>query len=72
MPSADNQAVPAHGDPKRFRTAEISNWSGKAVAAPRIDFDALLDPKHANVRFFCPQQAARGRTWKSLLPESGR
>lgn len=30
------------GDPKRVRTAEISNWSGKAVAAPRSDLDDLL------------------------------
>ena len=30
------------GDPRRLRTAEISNWSGKAVAAPRTDLDALL------------------------------
>ncbi len=32
-----------HGDPKRLRTAEISNWSGKAIGAPRTEFDALLD-----------------------------
>jgi hypothetical protein len=31
-----------HGDPKKVRTAEISNWSGKAVAAPRTDLDHLL------------------------------
>lgn len=31
-----------HGDPKRLRTAEISNWSGKAVAAPRTEFDSFL------------------------------
>ncbi len=30
------------GDPKRLRTAEISNWSGKAVAAPRTDLDQFL------------------------------
>ena len=30
------------GDPRRLRTAEISNWSGKAVAAPRTDLDELL------------------------------
>ncbi|MBC8292918.1 MAG: GIY-YIG nuclease family protein [Proteobacteria bacterium] len=32
----------AFGDPKRLRTGEISNWSGKAVAAPRTDLDELL------------------------------
>ena len=42
MPSATIKLLP-HGDPKRLRVAEISNWSGKAVAAPRVDFDALLD-----------------------------
>jgi hypothetical protein len=30
------------GDGTRLRTAEISNWSGKALAAPRTDFDDLL------------------------------
>jgi hypothetical protein len=43
MPSATIKLFLPHGDPKRLRTAEISNWSGKAVAAPRTDFDALLD-----------------------------
>ena len=30
------------GDAKGVRTAEISNWSGKAVAAPRSDLDHFL------------------------------
>ena len=30
------------GDPLRLRTAELSKWSGKAVAAPRTDLDQLL------------------------------
>jgi len=30
-----------HGDAKRLRVAEISNWSGKAVAAPRTEFEEL-------------------------------
>jgi len=30
------------GDAKGLRTAEISNWSGKAVAAPRTEIDDLL------------------------------
>src|SRR5437867_861722 len=41
MPSATIKLFLPHGDPKRLRTAEISNWSGKAVAAARVDFDAL-------------------------------
>ncbi len=31
-----------HGDPKRLRTAEVSNWTGKALAAPRTELEDLL------------------------------
>jgi hypothetical protein len=31
-----------HGDGTRLRKAEVSNWSGAALAAPRTDFDELL------------------------------
>ena len=31
------------GDALGLRTAEISNWSGKAVAAPRTELAALLE-----------------------------
>ncbi|MBI1893160.1 MAG: GIY-YIG nuclease family protein [Candidatus Rokubacteria bacterium] len=31
-----------HGDAKRLRTGEVSNWTGKALAAPRTDVDELL------------------------------
>ena len=34
MPSATIKVYLPHGDPKRLRTGEISNWSGKAVATP--------------------------------------
>lgn len=30
------------GDAKGLRTAEISNWTGKAIAAPRTELDDLL------------------------------
>lgn len=30
------------GDAKGLRTAEISNWTGKAIAAPRTEIDELL------------------------------
>jgi len=30
------------GDGKSLRTAEISNWTGKAIAAPRTELDELL------------------------------
>lgn len=42
MPSATIKLFLLHGDPKRLRTAEISNWSGKAIAAPRTDLEELL------------------------------
>lgn len=42
MPSATIKLFLIYGDPKRLRTAELSNWSGKAIAAPRTEFDELL------------------------------
>ena len=42
MPSATIKIFLAHGDPKRLRTAELSNWTGKAVAGPRSEFDNVL------------------------------
>jgi hypothetical protein len=42
MSTATIKLFLANGDPKRLRTGEISNWSGKAVAAPRTDLDELL------------------------------
>jgi len=32
-----------NGDPKRLRTVELSNWTGKAVAGPRSEFDSVID-----------------------------
>lgn len=42
MASATIKLFLVHGDPKRLRTAEISNWSGKALAAPRTEIDQFL------------------------------
>ncbi len=42
MPSATIKIYLPHGDPKRLRTGEISNWSGKAVAGPRTELEQLL------------------------------
>jgi hypothetical protein len=42
MPSATIRIFLVHGDPKRLRTAELSNWTGKAVAGPRSEFDSVL------------------------------
>jgi hypothetical protein len=38
----------ALGDPASVRTAEISNWTGKAVAGPRSELDHILQRGDAN------------------------
>ena len=42
MATATIKIFLAFGDPKRLRTAEMSNWTGKAVAGPRSEFDDVL------------------------------
>jgi hypothetical protein len=42
MSSATIRLFLLRGDAKSLRTAEISNWTGKAVAAPRTELDDLL------------------------------
>ena len=42
MSSATIKLFLPRGDAKSLRTAEISNWSGKAIAAPRTELDELL------------------------------
>jgi len=42
MTTATIKVFLLHGDPKRLRTAELSNWTGKAVAGPRTEFDGVL------------------------------
>lgn len=42
MNSATIKLFLVHGDPKRLRTAEISNWTGKAVAGPRSELDGMV------------------------------
>ncbi|MCX6353449.1 MAG: GIY-YIG nuclease family protein [Candidatus Aureabacteria bacterium] len=42
METATIRIFLAHGDPKRLRTAELSNWTGKAVAGPRSEFEDVL------------------------------
>ena len=42
MATATLKLFLAYGDPKRLRTAELSNWTGKAVAGPRSEFDKVL------------------------------
>ena len=41
MTAATLKIFLASGDPKRLRTAELSNWTGKAVASPRSEFDKI-------------------------------
>jgi hypothetical protein len=54
MPSATIKIFLVHGDPKRLRTAELSNWTGKAVAGPRSEFDSVLarDESHNSGTYF--------------------
>lgn len=42
MTSATIKLFLPRGDAKSLRTAEISNWTGKAVAAPRTEIEELL------------------------------
>jgi len=42
VPTATLKMYMAFGDPKRLRTAELSNWTGKAVAGPRSEFEKVL------------------------------
>jgi Domain of unknown function (DUF4357) len=64
MPSATIKIFLPHGDPKRLRTAEISNWTGKAVAGPRSEFDSVLarEESHKSGVYFLT----------GIDPESGR
>ena len=42
MKAATIKIFLVHGSPTGLRTAELSNWSGKAVAAPRNELSSLL------------------------------
>lgn len=47
MSTATIKIFLVHGDPKRLRTAELSNWTGKAVAGPRSEFDGIISREEA-------------------------
>jgi Domain of unknown function (DUF4357) len=47
MPSATIKLFLVAGEPKGLRTAEMSNWNGKAVAGPRSDLANLLSRQEA-------------------------
>lgn len=42
MEAATIKLFLVHGNPNGLRTAELSNWSGKAISAPRNEISALL------------------------------
>ena len=42
MQAATIKLFLVHGSPNGLRTAELSNWSGKAIAAPRTEISELL------------------------------
>lgn len=42
MQAATIKIFLVHGSPNGLRTAELSNWSGKAIAAPRTEISDLL------------------------------
>jgi hypothetical protein len=43
VPTATLKIFLVFGDPKRLRIAELSNWTGKAVAGPRSEFEKVLE-----------------------------
>lgn len=48
MASATIKLFLVNGDPKKLRTAELSNWSGKAVAGPRSELESLLSREESS------------------------
>lgn len=48
MPTATLKMFLAYGDPKRLRTVELSNWTGKAVSGPRSEFDKVLEREESH------------------------
>lgn len=65
MPTATIKIFLVHGDPKRLRTAEISNWTGKAVAGPRSEFEGVLareESEKSGVYFLTGMDPESGRS----------
>lgn len=65
MPSATIKIFLAQGDPKRLRTAELSNWTGKAVAGPRSEFDRVLareESRNSGVYFLTGYDPETGKS----------
>ena len=55
MSSATIKIFLVHGDPKRLRTAELSNWTGKAVAGPRSEFEGVISREESNSPVIFPR-----------------
>ena len=77
MTSATIKLFLPHGDAKGLRTAEISNWTGKALAAPRTELVQLRRPRPFNYRELalpklesceCYRQPSAGATWVKIAP----
>jgi hypothetical protein len=63
MTSATIKLFLPHGDAKRLRVGEVSNWTGKALAAPRTELDDLLlreEAESAGVYFLFGADPERG------------
>jgi Domain of unknown function (DUF4357) len=74
MSSATIKLFLAQGDPKRLRTAEISNWNGKALAAPRAELDSILardEAKNAGVYFLTGTDPDSGKGINGFLVLKG-
>jgi hypothetical protein len=64
MPSATIRIFLVHGEPTRLRIAELSNWTGKAVAGPRIEFDEVVgrdESLSSGIYFLTGQDPETGR-----------
>lgn len=48
MSTATIKLFLVHGDAKRLRTAELSNWNGKAIAGPRSEFEEVIQRDEAD------------------------
>lgn len=65
MTSATIKLFLPHGDAKRLRVGEVSNWTGKALAAPRTELDDLLlreEAESAGVYFLFGTDPENGDT----------
>ena len=74
MSSATLKLFLPHGDAKRLRVGEVSNWTGKALAAPRTELDELLlreETESAGIYFlFVP--IGHGATARASVPARRR